>query len=41
MNLLAGQQWGHRIAADLWTEWVKERMGQIETGALKHIYYHM
>ena len=42
MNLFAGQQWRIQpYRTGLWTQWGKERVGQIERIAWKHIYYHM
>ena len=38
MNLFAEQQWRHRHREDLWAQGRKERVRQIESVALKHIY---
>ena len=37
MNLFAGQQWRYRQRTELWTQWGKERVGQIERVAWKFI----
>ena len=34
-------QWRSRHREHLWTQWGKERVGQIESAALKHTHYHM
>ena len=41
MNLFAGQQWRCRLRTDLWIQWGKERVGQTERVALKHIHYRI
>ena len=41
MNLSVGQEQRCRQRTDLWTKWGKERVGQIEKVALRHIQYHV
>ena len=33
MKLFAGQQWRCRYTGQMWTQWHKERVGQMEKGA--------
>ena len=40
MSLFAGQQWRPRHREQTWTQWGKERKGQKQRVALKHIHYH-
>ena len=41
MNPFAEQQWNADIEKKLWTHCGKERVGQMEKVAWKHINYHM
>ena len=41
MNLFTGRNRDADIENRLWTQWEKERVGQIERIALKHIHYHV